>query len=278
MNKTIFIIAISLASIIGLGYFLTSTNLKFKTFIENIGIIPAPKVVIPDTYNAVFVIFDPSGSGRSTYSVPRITANFIDQLIASIEEKGSGDLWLTFISRSAYNNDVLHFEIPKKPEALEAPIRQSGERLGDFKSRLKKFQVEFSRNAVKMKENTKSSAKKRNVFLKVCQNMIDKAYGPKKPGQDYSDIIGSVNSALRVFSTITPDSTHFRSVLLVSDGIQDVPRTDPHETLSPIPHDVRFIEVNHSGSRQDLFAGRALEISDLNRSIEKTVRVYKPLK
>ncbi len=278
MNKTIFIIAISLASIVGLGYFLASTNPKFKTFIENIGIIPAPKVVIPDTYNAVFVIFDPSGSGRSTYSVPRITANFIDQLIDSIQEKGSGDLWISFISRSAYNNDVLHFEIPKKLEALKAPTRQSFERLGDFKNQLKKFKVKSLQNTAKVKATTKNFAKKRKIFLKSCQGMIDKAYGPKKPGQDYSDIIGSVNSALRVFSTITPDSTHFRSVLLISDGIQDIPKTDPHETLSPIPHDILFVEVNHSGSRQDLFAGRALEISDLNRSIEKTVRVYKPIK
>ncbi len=277
MNKTIFIIAITLVSIVGLGYFLTSTNPGFKTFVEKIGIIATPKVVIPDSYNAVFVIFDPSGSGRSTYSVPRISVKFINALIDSIEDNGLGDIWLTFISRNAYNNDVLHLQIPKKTKNLAEPSRKPGERLGDFKRRLQQYAVDSLHNTIKIHEAVQYFVEAKNKFLQKCQVLIKAGYAPKKPGQDYSDIIGSMNAGLRVFSTVAHDSTHFRSILLISDGVQDIPRNDFHQILGVIPEDVLCVEVNHTGSRKDIFAGKALEIANLDEeAINDVVRVYKP--
>ncbi len=277
MNKTIFIIAITLVSIVGLGYFLTSTNPGFKTFVEKIGIIATPKVVIPESYNAVFVIFDPSGSGRSTYSVPRISVKFINALIDSIEDNGSGDIWLTFISRNAYNNDVLHLQIPKILRALLTPMRRAGETLGEFKNRLKKFKIDSAHNATEIRQELDAFKNQKNSFLQVCESMIHTGYAPKKPGQDYSDIIGSLNTALRAFSTVPHDSTHFRSILLISDGVQDVPKSDPHQSLNQIPKDIRLIEVNHGGSAKDILAGKALEIDNLDeRAIKESLSVYKP--
>jgi len=277
MNKTIFIIAISIASIVGISYFFVTNNPKFKTFVEELGIIDSPKTIIPASYNAVFVIFDPSGSGRTTYSVPRITVKFINALIDSIEDNGSGDIWLTFISRNAYNNDVLHLQIPKKTKNLAEPSRKPGERLGDFKRRLQQYAVDSLRNTTKIHEAVQHFAEAKNKFLQACQIMINAGYAPKKPGQDYSDIIGSMNAGLRAFSTVAHDSTHFRSILLISDGVQDVPRNDFHQTLGVIPEDVLCVEVNHTGSRKDILAGKALEIDNLDeRAINEVVRAYKP--
>ena len=276
MNKTIFIIAFTLTGLFGLGYYFISTNHEMKNLAEKMGLIEIPKKIIPQSYNAVFVIFDPSGSGRSTYSVPRITTGFINNLIDSIETKGSGDLWLSYISRSAYNTNVLHFAIPKMPVALQPPVRQAGERLGEFHLRQQKFSQDSLLHTTEIQKALKNFDNTKNRILKACDKMISQAYAPKKPGQDYSDIIGSLNAAVRVFSTVPHDSTHFRSILLISDGVQDVPKSDPHETLSPIPVDVLTIEINHSGSRNDLLAGKSVEFSSLERARIAIIRTYKP--
>ncbi len=275
MNKRIFFIAIVLSTIIGSGYFYSTRNAHFKLFLQEIRLLPAPKIEKPENYNAVFVIFDPSGSGRSTYSVPRITVDFINNLIGSIAEKGKGDLWLTYISRNAYNNDVLHFEITKKIKPVKAPVRIVGERLGDFKRRLKEYKADSARRIAEIRQYKNTFNTRKRAFLRNCASMIKNAYLPKKPGQDYSDIIGSLNAGLRVFSTVPYDSTHFRAILLISDGVQDVPKGDPHKTLKQIPSDIRCVEVNHSGSGKDILAGRALEMSNLDqRVINEIVRSY----
>lgn len=279
MNKTIFIIAIVIAILIGAGYFLINSNPELKAKAIKFGIIDAPATIpAPANYNAVFFIFDPSGSGKTTYSVPYISVEFIQQLIASITDNGWGELWLTFVDRSASNNKVLHLEIPEKSKSAELPVRQSGELKGEFDRRLAKFKDGLLKTASQNDEFLKDYAKAKSTFLQDCREMINKGYAPKSRWEDYSDVIGSLNAACRSFSTIVNDSTHFRSIMLVSDGVQDIPDEDVHQMLNEIPEDILLITVNHSGSQNNVVAGRSLEIDNLDRGIEKIIRVFKPLK
>lgn len=280
MNKTIFIIAFAIAGILGGSYLVIKFNpqLQSKPWIKPIaevfGLIEEP--VIPDSYNAVFCIFDPSGSGKSTYSVPIINVDFIQQMISSITDKGHGELWLTFVDRSALNNKVLHFTVPEKMKAFEPPVRNAGQLKGEYDRELAEFKADSAKNASKMTTDLLNYNEAKEKFLKECSEMINKGYALKKPYEDYSDVIGSLNAAVRSLATLDSDSTRFRSILLISDGVQDIPAGDTRQQLNEIPDDVMLVTVNHGGSLNSVVAGKSTEVDNLDRGLEKVIRVYKP--
>lgn len=280
MNRTIFIIAFVIAAILGGSYLVIKFNpqLQSKPWIKPIaevyGLIEEP--VIPESYNAVFCIFDPSGSGKFTYSVPIITVDFIQQMILSIADNGHGELWLTFVDRSALNNKVLHFSIPEKLIAFEPPVRKAGQLKGEYDRELAEFRTDSAKNASKMTAELQNYNEAKEKFLKECSEMINKGYAPKKPYEDYSDVIGSLNAALRSMATVDSDSIHFRSILLLSDGVQDIPAGDTRQQLKEIPGDVMLVTVNHGGSLNSVVSGKSTEVDNLDRGLEKVIRVYKP--
>jgi len=280
MNRTIFIIAFVIAAILGGSYLVIKFNpqLQSKPWIKPItdvyGLVEEP--VIPESCNAVFCIFDPSGSGKSTYSVPIISVDFIQQMISSIADKGHGELWLTFVDRSALNNKVLHFTIPVKMKAFEPPVRKAGQLKGEYDRELAEFRADSAKNASKMTAELQSYNEAKEKFLKECSEMINKGYAPKNSYEDYSDVIGSLNAAVRSLATLDSDSTHFRSILLISDGVQDVPAGDTKQQLNEIPADIKLVTVNHGGSLNSVVAGKSTEVDNLDRGLEKVIRVYKP--
>jgi len=280
MNKTIFIIAILLATIFGSSYLIIKFNPQLqsrpwiKPIAEVFGLSKEP--VISEGYKAVFCIFDPSGSGKSTYSVPIITVDFIQQLISSIADKGHGELWLTFVDRSALNNEVLHFTIPENIKVIEPPIRKAGQRKGEYDKKMVEFRVDSAIIASKMTVEVQSYNDSKEKFLKECGEMISKGYAPKKSYEDYSDVIGSLNAAVRSLATLDSDSLHFRSIFLISDGVQDVPTSDIKNQLNEIPDDIILVTINHGGSLNSVVARKSIEVDNLDRGLEKTIRVYKP--
>ena len=276
MNKTIFIIAVSLAVLFSGGYFLISSSPFLKDKAERIGILPSTPVPVPESYNAVFCIFDPSGSGKSTYSVPKINTEFIKTIINRIAKYGGGDFWLTYIDANASNNNVLHFEIPENTNTFTRPLRNLGERKGEFDKRLTIFMEDSIKNSIQRLRSSEEYETSKSRFLLDSQRMIDVAYQPKKPGEDYSDVIGSLNAANRSLATMPEDSTHFRSILLVSDGVQDVTQSFQSQKLNQIPEDIVIITVNHSGSSHNVMAGRTIEVDNLDRGLEKVITHYKP--
>lgn len=279
MNKTIFIIAIVFAALIGGGYLLINKNPQIKSLAEKYGVIDAPDLnPLPASYNAVFCIFDPSGSGKSTYSVPIISVEFIQQLISSIADKGYGELWLTYVDRSAMNNKVLHFIIPEKMKSFEPPVRKTGELKGEFDRRLAVFRADSIKINKLINEEMNNYSKSKALFLKECNEMIIKGYTPKKSYEDYSDVVGSLNAASRSLRTVVNDTLHFSSILLISDGVQDIPSDDLKQQLKEMPKDVILVLVNHSGSANSIIAEKAIEVDNLDRGIEKTMRVYNHLK
>ncbi len=279
MNRTNFIIAFVIAAILGGSYLVIKFNpqLQSKPWIKPIaevyGLIKEP--VVPESYNAVFCIFDPSGSGKSTYSVPIITVDFIQQMISSIADKGHGELWLTFVDRCALNNKVLHFSIPEKMKAFEPPVRKAGQLKGEYDRELAEFRTDSAKNASKMTAELQNYNEAKEKFLKECSEMITKGYAPKKSYEDYSDVIGSLNAAFRSLATLDSDSLHFRSILLISDGVQDIPASDTKQQLREIPSDILLVTVNNSGSMNSVVAGSSVEVDNLDRGLDKIIRVYK---
>ncbi len=280
MNRAMFIIAFVIAAILGGSYLILRFNpqLQSKPWTKPIakvyGLIEEP--VIPESYNAVFCIFDPSGSGMSTYRVPIITVDFIKQMIDAIADKGHGELWLTFVDRSALNNKVLHFSIPEKRKTLETPVREALELKGEFDRRLAEFRADSAQKASKIEVELQKYNASKEIFMEECSEMIAMGYAPKKPGEDFSDIIGSLNAAIRSLSTVDSDSLHFRSILLISDGVQDLPAGDTKRQLKGIPDDILLVTVNYGGSPNSIVAGSSVEVDNLDRGLKKVIRVYKP--
>ncbi len=277
MNKILLIIAIIVAALIGGGYLLISTNPELKAQAQKMGIIDAPTPApVPLSSNAVFIIFDPSGSGTSSYSVPRISTAYIITVIDSIAQHGNGELWLTFIDKNGNNNKVLHFEVANAPGTIQKPVRKSGERKGDYDKRVAKFETDSLNDAKNIAAFAQAFEEKKKQFLADCQAMIDAGYTPKKSWEDYSDCIGSLNAGLRSLETVEHDTLHFRSIIFISDGVQDLPAGAAPQKLNAIPEDIKVVTVNHSGSKNNVVKGRTIEVDNLDRGLEKAIQFYKP--
>jgi hypothetical protein len=266
MNKTILIIAIVVAAVIGGGYILINSNPGLKAKAEKMGIIDYPPVApVPPVYNAVNLIFDPSGSGISTYSIPKISIIYISSIIDSIAKYGTGELWLSYIDKDAYNNKVLHFKITSAIKPIVRPIRQSGERKGDFDKRIVIFQNDSLRNVKNAEADKKAFEIEKKKFLSDCQAMIN---------EGFSDCIGSLNAALRSLETVQHDSLHYRTILFISDGVQDLPKDVAPQKLNPIAEDIRIITVNQSGSKNNVVKDRDIEVDNIDRGLEKAIQHY----
>jgi hypothetical protein len=275
MHKPLVILLGILIVLIGGGYWLINSNPKARMIVENLHIIdPLPLPEIPASRNSIFIIGDGSGSGSSTYSVPRITTQFIEQVINRIQTSGSGEIWLTFIDMNATNNEVLHFSVPAPAEDLSVPVQNAGERKAEFDKRMKTFREDSASLRKIAYETAFQFNDAKQMFLAECQKQMNVAYGPKKPGTDYSDIIGCVNAGNRSLETVLHDSIHFRSLLVVSDGVQTYHPSTPKNSLKDLPEDVSLVVVNHAGSKGSVLDGKGIEVDNLDRALDKVIQIY----
>jgi len=155
------------------------------------------------------------------------------------------------------------------------PVRFAGEAKYKFNERVAKYNLDSLSYAKELFIYQESLNKKKQTFLSDCQAMIDAGYAKKKPGEDWSDVIGSINAATRSLATVHSDSVHFRSILMIGDGEQDLPPESEPKTLNPIPDDVKIVTVNHSGSKKNVLAGRAIEVDNLDRGLQMLIYSYK---
>lgn len=276
MNRTALIILISAAALAG-GYFFINSDTDIKAQAEKFGIIkkPTPLSVLP-SHNSLFLVFDPSGSGLSTYSVPRISTEFINSAINAIIKQGAGEIWVSSVDMDGNNNEVLYLKISKAPEMPEYPVRGQGESTIRFNKRIEKFKTD-SLNAVKeIEQYNMTFNQSKDKFLAECEKLIKAEYKPKPKTIDYSDCIGALNTAIRSLNTVSNDSTHFRSIMFISDGVQDLPKGVSSKKLNVIPDDISIVTVNHSGSKNNVIANRCIESDNLDRALETIIRSHKP--
>jgi hypothetical protein len=226
-------------------------------------------------YNGCFVIFDPSGSTSSTYSVPKIDTTYVKQFVEKIRENGDGDIWVTFIDQEAFNNQILYFKVAGKPVKLEAPVRHPGESRIVFNNREAEYKMEIKASEEDAEKAQQLFLSQLSSYLADCNDMIQKQYASRSKSADWSDISGSMNAATRTFSTVAPDSVHFRSVLLVSDGVQSLPKGVQSKPLDAIPSDVKVVTVNNGGSPLNIMRGRATEVENLQRALHLVIHQRK---
>ena len=265
----------AMATVITLGgsyYYATNSTVRDKTQ-TFLGV--KEKEGSKPIYNGCFVIFDPSGSTSSTYSVPKIDTTYVKLLVEKIRENGYGEVWMTFIDKDAFNNPIVYFNVTEQPAKLELPVRIPGESRIAFNKRKDVYVKGMkSYEATSLKYQAKFQAELAK-FLTDCNSIIQKEYGVRPRNEDWSDIIGSVNAATRTFSTIAPDSVHFRSVLLVSDGVQSLPKGVQSKPLDAIPSDVKVVTVNNGGSPLNIMRGRATEVENLQRALHLVIHQRK---
>lgn len=277
MKNPILLIAFMAFILFGSGYLLINTFPPIKKIAIEIGVIPAPPVIpVPPSYNAIFIIGDGTGSGYSSYSVPRISTDFVANAIDSISSRGTGDIWLTFVDKQGFNNKVLHFEIQRATGLSKRRERQSGERKGIYDKWLVQFVADSIKGAKLASTFQKTFEEKKRQFLICCQEIIKTGYAPRNNGEDFSDCIGSLNAGLRILETVKHDSIHFRSILFVSDGVQDIPENSVSQKLSPISEDIMVVTVNNSGSKNNILQGHTIEVDNLDRGLEKAIQLYNP--
>lgn len=273
MNPRNVIISIVIVIFLCAGIYLYFSNDTFKNNIDETFKTDKKEVFPEQSFNSVFTIFDPSGSGTVTYSVPKITIENINTIIDAISSTGSGEFWLTYIDKNGWNNRVLHFFIHEKPQPPQMPTRNSGEAKYKFNQRLEQFQKDSLEYKKNIGEFYRRFNNEKERFLSDCKVMLQEGYAKKKPGEDYSDIIGSLNAALRSLSTVPNDSQHyFRSILLISDGVQDLSLGQKSQQLNNIPDDIAIVTVNNSGSRNNIVAKRTIEVDNLDRALQYVIR------
>ena len=265
----------AMATVITLGgsyYYATNSTVRDKTQ-TFLGV--KEKEGSKPIYNGCFVIFDPSGSTSSTYSVPKIDTTYVKLLVEKIRENGYGEVWVTFIDKDAFNNPIVYFNVTEQPAKLELPVRNPGESRIAFNKRKDVYAKGMkSYEATSLKYQAKFQAELAK-FLTDCNSIIQKEYGVRPRNEDWSDIIGSVNAATRTFSTVSPDSVHFRSVLLVSDGVQSQPVSAKSKPLDAIPSDIKVVTVNNGGSPLSIMSGRATEVENLERALNLVIHQHK---
>ncbi|MGA3286372.1 MAG: hypothetical protein ABSD46_02985 [Bacteroidota bacterium] len=263
------LITILVVLLLAAGVYIYFTNDTVRnTITKALKSEPEQIASIQTKYNAVFVIFDPSGSTNSTYSVPRISVGFISAMIDKLRSLGYGEIWLTYVRKDAYKANVLHFPISKPPQPLVIPVRFGGEAKYKFNKRVEQYRLDSLDYVKKESIYQDSLNASEQKFLSECEAIINNGYGKKKPGEDYSDIIGALNAGTRSLGTVPHDSLHYRFILLISDGCQSLPRGVSPKTLNRIPDDVKIITVNHSGSGKSVVANRSTEVDNLDRSLE----------
>ena len=257
---------------IGGGVYGYSTNEAFRKPVDGMMqsvLHKSESASAQQVHQACFIIFDPSGSGKSSYSVPQLDTTYVNRVIERIRQKGSGEVWLSMIDADAHNNRVLYMPVPEKQVAPSEPTRTAGESMKQFNDRYKDYEA-----TLKTYQQTSPADEQRcraaiHKFLEECQEMIAAGYAPKSKNADFSDITGSLNVAIRTFSTVTPEAGNSRSVLLISDAVQSMPAGAKAEPLGDIPGDIRIVLVNAGGSRNNVIQGKpgVAEVEDLDRAL-----------
>jgi len=275
------ITGVTITASLGAGVYFYTTNPGVK---EAVGSFVAPlfgfdmQESAKSVHNACFMIIDGSGSGRSSFAVPQVDTTYVKQVLDKIRKNGTGELWLTYIDASALNNEVLYFAIPEKRVAPVQPERQGGESMRAFSERTQAYEKDLEKYRAEAPEAEKQYESELRQFLQKCQGMISEAYAPKAKHEDFSDVTGSVNAALRTFGTVDADLVHHRTVLVISDGMQSLPAGVKSASLGDIPEDINIVLCNAGGSPDHVLNGRVLEVESLARALTQAIHENKPSK
>ena len=265
------ITGVSITAVLGAGSYFYYAYDEVRELVNPVIGVPEAVQPVETFHNACFVIFDPSGSGASSYLVPRLDSEYIASVIAEIRNAGDGEVWVTYIDKESMNNPVLYFQVSEKLQKPVEPVRHGGEAMRVFSERYAQYEADLEKYDKAFHNHETAYQDRLKDFLDECEGMITQAYAPILKSEDWSDVIGSLNTAVRTFKTVPADSVNIRSVLLLSDGVQSLPKGKSSKTLETIPADIQVIIVNSGGSPHVL-DNRATEVENLERALKLAIK------
>ncbi|MBL0335658.1 MAG: hypothetical protein IPP73_10260 [Chitinophagaceae bacterium] len=245
------IIAIVIIAIAATGSYFYFTNANFKNaanqFVKNniTGADKPPPVTKATQQSWVAVIADGTGSGYTQYSVPKVEQTYLNRMADSIHTNGGGRLWLSYIDNDSKNNQCLYLPIPGSILKETKPSIGSGEtsfEADDKKKAWEKRVAGFSQDSA---NHEAAYQKAKEKFLNDCVLILTKKiYLPGSPQNQWSDVIGSLNSSFETFNAITDTLPAHKYVVAFSDLQHDAPQLKPAPKLNSIPKGLTLIAVN----------------------------------
>jgi len=249
IKKNIIIITV-ITLVVTSGYFYL-TNATFKTvaneFIANniTGKDLPPSVVKPRYQNWIYFIADGTGDCYIKYAIPKVELEHLSRTADSIHQGNGGRLWLSYFDSDSKNNQCIYFLVSHCLVKQAKPAVESGETSFQTSDKLKAWQKmteNFTQDSLDSEANYQIQKEK---FLKVCEAMLtQKVYVKGLKENEWSDIIGGLNSSFNTFNAITDTTPAYKYVVAFSDLQNDAPYLQPKPQLKNIPGGVKLIAVN----------------------------------
>lgn len=209
----------------------------------------------------VVKVADGSGSGSTTYNVPRVELAEVSADVDSIFAHGGGRYWLTYIDREALNNDVASMAIPAIPEAPRQLVRGSGEIPAHFAQRKRDYTDALAHHSGDSARAVAAFTDAKTAFLQEADRILSLAYQKKGRTEDYSDVEGAVAASERLLNNFHAPANKL-AILLVSDGVQSDPAGTPKKKHGTLPADITLYLINRSGSEQSIADGHAVQVDN----------------
>lgn len=204
-----------------------------------------PKTAVAQVQpQAVYVILDGSGSGQSKYAVPKLSFADVENLVNKISLNGGGQLYLNSIDIEANNNRVSQCHIAALPTKPTLRERLAGEQKYQYDRIKKEFNSQMEAYQKEYQKTTGTVELLKRTYKNQWVEFLEHAYKPKGKEEDYSDIIGVINSAYRSLNANTSNTK--KSIVALSDLENDVPKDAKAE--NPRPDGIKLYRVNASDS------------------------------
>lgn len=213
---------------------------KLTTTIDQL--ISETDSVVKTAPTNVYVIIDGSGSGSQKYAIPKLSVKAIEDLAKHIFHNGGGHLFLNSVDNNADNNSIVLCKIPAYPSKPTLREKYVGEQSYQYQKLQKTYTKELSIFESDSIKATSELVQLIDNYQNDWRNYLERAYSSRSASEDFSDIIGILNSSYR---SLKPHSKSF--VLAISDLEHDVP-PNVEKKLSEKPNNVRLIRVNASDS------------------------------
>jgi hypothetical protein len=271
MNKKTLIIGIAAILLLsGAAYYYSTINDEFKSscvkFIDTHLLGKSNDVILKKVPIEIYAIADGTGSRYLNYAIPELNTEFIEITLDKMYHKDGGRFWLSYIDRNSKNNKVLYFNVPSILET-EMPKRKNGETSFSFTSRLKDWESKkgnFRKDSITLFNNY---ILEKNIFLDNCKKELRKVYTKGTPDNQWTDIIGSLNSAVATLSQFSVKNSK-KFVVCFSDMEQDAPYLKPTPVLTEIPRDIAVLAVNPMQGSSKKIIENILEIEHTSRLYE----------
>ena len=225
---------------------------------------PPPAVIEPERW--VYVLADGTGSTNTTYAIPKVTKEWLSEMLTTMYQQTGGKLFLSHIDKDSRNNQVLYLAVPKQISIDQEPIRESGEVSFDFQKRLTKWRESVAKAQKDSTATAKEFQLRKQEFLTAADEFLNTKVYIKSPDNNWTDVIGILNAS---FITLENDNTSKAKKYVVgfSDFVQDAPHLKSMK-LDSIPVSVQLMAVNPVQNSSRKITDQVTEYEHPNRVTE----------